>query len=227
MTATEVDRYGWAWGLNVSYSVGPRPGAVVSLENEVNYTYTPIWNTIGIINGTIEDEVIVIGNHRDAWMAGMLQLFPPTPSCGTHPSRWSLGSWFWNGSISRAIQGVWRTPSAGMEAKAYHVHFPLAVFYRVLAKWNSVLASWDAEEYGLIGSTEWVEEFVTWAVPNMVAYVNLDAAVSGTHLNLVLVPELWSLVEGAIKDVPSPKTPGKSVFDEWLADRGPTRIRGT
>jgi len=31
-----------------------------------------------------------------------------------------------------------------------------------------VLASWDAEEYGLIGSTEWVEEFATWAVPNSV-----------------------------------------------------------
>ena len=88
-----------------------------------------------------------------------------------------------------------------------------------------MLASWDAEEYGLIGSTEWVEEFVTWAVPNMVAYVNLDVAVSGPHFHLVAAPELWGLVEGTIKDVPSPKAPGKSIYDEWAADGG--RVRGT
>jgi len=116
LTAAEVDRPGWTGGLNVSYSVGPRPGAVINLVNKVDYTYTPIWNTIGIINGTIEDEVIVIGNHRDAWIVGMWQSFPSTPSCDTHPSRWSLGSQFWNGSVGRAIQGVWRTPRAGMEA---------------------------------------------------------------------------------------------------------------
>jgi N-acetylated-alpha-linked acidic dipeptidase len=31
---------------------------------------TPIWNVIGIINGTNADETIVIGNHRDAWIIG-------------------------------------------------------------------------------------------------------------------------------------------------------------
>jgi N-acetylated-alpha-linked acidic dipeptidase len=31
---------------------------------------TPIWNVIGVIKGSISDEVIVIGNHRDAWIAG-------------------------------------------------------------------------------------------------------------------------------------------------------------
>ena len=80
MTAAEVDRPGWTGGLNVSYSVGPRPGAVINLENEVDYTYNPIWNTIGIINGTIEDEVIVIGNHRDAWIVGMFKAFLQRPA---------------------------------------------------------------------------------------------------------------------------------------------------
>ena len=81
-----------------------------------------------------------------------------------------------------------------------------------------MLASWDAEEYGLIGSTEWVEEFATWAVPNMVAYVNVDMAVTGPHFLLAAVPELWGLVEDTIKDVPSPRAPEKSVYDEWNAD---------
>ena len=83
-----------------------------------------------------------------------------------------------------------------------------------------MLASWDAEEYAGIGSTEWVEEFVTWAVPNMVAYVNVDVAVSGPHFRLEAVPELWGLVEDTIKDVPSPKASGKSIYDEWTADGG-------
>ena len=29
-------------------------------------------------------------------------------------------------------------------------------------KRNIVLCSWDAEEYGLVGSTEWVEEYIPW-----------------------------------------------------------------
>lgn len=29
-----------------------------------------------------------------------------------------------------------------------------------------VLASWDAEEYGLIGSTEWAEDFGAWIAKN-------------------------------------------------------------
>jgi N-acetylated-alpha-linked acidic dipeptidase len=36
-------------------------------------------------------------------------------------------------------------------------------------------ASWDGEEYGLLGSTEWVEHYRTLATRNIVAYVNIDA----------------------------------------------------
>jgi hypothetical protein len=30
----------------------------------------PIWDVIGIINGTNANETIIIGNHRDAWIVG-------------------------------------------------------------------------------------------------------------------------------------------------------------
>ena len=36
-----------------------------------------------------------------------------------------------------------------------------------------VIASWDAEEYGLIGSTEWGEDFEDWINEHVVAYLNL------------------------------------------------------
>src|SRR5579871_1071574 len=35
-----------------------------------------------------------------------------------------------------------------------------------------VLASWDAEEYGLVGSTEWVEDNREWLEKECVAYIN-------------------------------------------------------
>lgn len=36
-----------------------------------------------------------------------------------------------------------------------------------------VIASWDAEEYGLIGSTEWGEDFASWLKAHAVAYLNV------------------------------------------------------
>src|SRR4051812_10892506 len=42
----------------VEYNIGPSPDDVVlNLVNEQDYSITPMWNVIGIINGTIPDEV--------------------------------------------------------------------------------------------------------------------------------------------------------------------------
>ena len=42
-----------------------------------------------------------------------------------------------------------------------------------------VLCSWDAEEYGLIGSTEFVEDMGKLLREGTVAYLNVDSAVAG------------------------------------------------
>ena len=65
-----VNRTKWVGALNVTYSTGPAPGAVLSLSNVMRDAITPIWDVVGVINGTNQDEVIVIGNHRDAWIVG-------------------------------------------------------------------------------------------------------------------------------------------------------------
>ena len=45
----------------VKYNVGPSPNdLVLNLVNEQEYVTTPLWNVIGVINGTLLDEVIVI-----------------------------------------------------------------------------------------------------------------------------------------------------------------------
>lgn len=66
----QVNRTRWVGGLNVTYSTGPAPGAVISMSNVMEDAYTPIWNVVGVINGTSQDEVLIIGNHRDAWLIG-------------------------------------------------------------------------------------------------------------------------------------------------------------
>jgi N-acetylated-alpha-linked acidic dipeptidase len=77
-----------------------------------------------------------------------------------------------------------------------------------------VSCSWDAEEYGLIGSTEWAEEFAGELKDKAVAYLNLDAAVSGPHFGAQTVPSLWKLVRAVTRDVKDPKS-GKSVYQQW------------
>ena len=77
-----------------------------------------------------------------------------------------------------------------------------------------ILASWDAEEYGLIGSTEWAEELAPELKEKAVAYLNLDVAVSGPHFGASSVPSLWKVMRAATMDVKDPKT-GKSVYQQW------------
>lgn len=77
-----------------------------------------------------------------------------------------------------------------------------------------ILASWDAEEYGLIGSTEWVEDNRDWLSEEAVVYLNCDAAVSGPHFEAGASPSLNQLLYEVTSMVPDPRT-GKSVYQAW------------
>jgi len=75
-----------------------------------------------------------------------------------------------------------------------------------------VFGSWDAEEEGLIGSTEWGEQHEA-DLANAVAYFNVDVAVSGSKFGASGVPSLKQFLRDATKAVPSPK--GGTVYDAW------------
>jgi N-acetylated-alpha-linked acidic dipeptidase len=77
-----------------------------------------------------------------------------------------------------------------------------------------VLCSWDGEEYGLLGSTEWVEENATELKEKAVAYLNVDSAVSGANFGASSVPSMWKLIRGATRDVKDPKS-GNSIYQQW------------
>jgi N-acetylated-alpha-linked acidic dipeptidase len=75
-----------------------------------------------------------------------------------------------------------------------------------------VFASWDAEEEGLIGSTEWVEQNAQ-ALEHAVAYFNTDVAVAGADFSASAVPSLKQFLRELTRSVPSPL--GGTVYQQW------------
>ena len=61
---------GWDGGLGVPYAAGKGPG-IVHLVVQLNRTTTALWNTIGVLRGTMPDETVILGAHRDAWVYGV------------------------------------------------------------------------------------------------------------------------------------------------------------
>ncbi|MFM9996006.1 MAG: M20/M25/M40 family metallo-hydrolase [Phycisphaerales bacterium] len=80
-----------------------------------------------------------------------------------------------------------------------------------------VFCAWGAEEFGIIGSTEWVEKMRDDLFERGVAYINLDAASMGPDFGVGTAPSLRRLVSEAARAVPQPRDATKTVFQAWLA----------
>jgi len=79
-----------------------------------------------------------------------------------------------------------------------------------------LFASWDAEEEGLIGSTEWAELHAP-ELAHAVAYFNTDVGVAGPNFTADAVPSLKQFIREVTTEVTSPK--GGTVYDQWLNDQ--------
>ncbi|GKZ38242.1 hypothetical protein AbraIFM66950_010271 [Aspergillus brasiliensis] len=188
--ASDFNEY-WQGGKlgskGVEYYIGPTPDDVqINLYNEQEYVTTPLWNVIGTIKGAIPDEVVIMGNHRDAWVAGGAG----DPNSGS-------------AALNEVVRSFGEALKAGWK--------PLRTI---------VFASWDGEEYGLLGSTEWVEEYLPWLSKANIAYLNVDVAASGTSLRPRASPLLNKLiyeVTGLVKS-PNQTVPGQTVRDLWDGD---------
>ena len=75
-----------------------------------------------------------------------------------------------------------------------------------------VIGSWDAEEQGLMGSTEWAEQHAQ-EMSNAVAYFNMDVAVAGQKFGASSVPSLKQFIRDLSKDVPAPD--GRPLYQVW------------
>ncbi|ODN82116.1 hypothetical protein L202_02423 [Cryptococcus amylolentus CBS 6039] len=169
----------WVGGLGfygVDYFVGPSD-VDLHLVNEVNTRVMPIWNTMAVIPGHITDEVVIFGNHRDAWVLG-----------GSDPNSGTASQYETVRGLGALLKKGWK---------------PLRTI---------VLASWDAEEYGLIGSTEWAEDFGDWLQENVAVYVNMDSSASGGNFDAAASPSLAHVIRTAAEEVESSLDPTRSVF---------------
>jgi N-acetylated-alpha-linked acidic dipeptidase len=118
---------------------------------------------------------------------------------GNHRDAWTFGAVDANSgtaSMLEAVHGVGALLRQGWKPK------------RTL-----VFSSWDAEEIGTLGSTEWAEQHAT-ELRQAVAYFNVDIGVGGPNFGAGSVPSLEPFIADITKLVPSPK--GGTVYDAWL-----------
>ena len=169
----------WQGALPFTYHVGPGP-VKLHMHLEQNYHWATIYDVIGTIRGSqFPDELVVAGNHRDAWVYGAVD-----PNSGT-------------AAQLEAVHGLGQLLLSGWRPKR-----------------TMVFASWDAEEEGLIGSTEFAEQHAL-ELSKAVAYFNMDVGVGGPDFGGSAVPSLKQYLREVTKAVPSPK--GGSVYEQWKA----------
>src|SRR6266436_1412898 len=134
----------------------------------------------------------VIGKIRgsefpDEWVVG-----------GNHRDAWVYGAVDPNSGTAamlEAVHGIGELLKSGWKPKR-----------------TIVFGSWDAEEEGLIGSTEWGEQHAS-DLANAPAYFNMDVAVSGSKFGASSVPSLKQFLRDVTKAVPSPQ--GGTVYGAW------------
>jgi N-acetylated-alpha-linked acidic dipeptidase len=80
-----------------------------------------------------------------------------------------------------------------------------------------LIAHWDAEEYGILGSTEWVEQLQDELATNAVTYINADGAASGTRFSAASAPSMKQPILDATRAVMQPPSDTSLVYDAWQA----------
>jgi N-acetylated-alpha-linked acidic dipeptidase len=172
----------WQGGLPFTYHLGGTGAVKVHMHLEQDYALRTIWDVIG----TIDPDP---ASHEDnnAWVVA-----------GNHRDAWVFG----------AVD-----PNSGTAAMLESVH-GLGVLLKQgwRPKRRVVVCSWDAEEEGLIGSTEWAEGHAEH-LAHAVAYFNTDVGVSGPNFNASAVPSLKEFVREVTREVASPK--GGTVYEQW------------
>jgi N-acetylated-alpha-linked acidic dipeptidase len=174
---------GWQGALPFRYHVGGQGTVKVHLVSDQDYQRRTIWDVVGTVKGSEPgDDIVVVGNHRDAWVYGAVD-----PNSGT-------------AAMLEAVHGVGALLKDGWKPK------------RAI-----VFCSWDAEEEGLIGSTEWVEQHAQ-TLEHAVVYFNVDVAVAGPNFSAAAVPSLKQFMREVTRAVPSPA--GGTVYEVWKNEHG-------
>lgn len=85
-------------------------------------------------------------------------------------------------------------------------------------KRSILIAHWDAEEHGVIGSSEWVEQMKDELGAKGVAYLNFDGGVSGKNLGGASSPTLKEIMTESAKKVNYPYS-DKTLYEHWRGEK--------
>lgn len=140
----------WQGDLAMTYSFGGKlkDGKSLTLNVFNERKVSKIWNVIGMIEGSSEpDRYVIIGNHRDAWLEKLCHL------CFGCPILYFVVIFIY---IQRTYGAV--DPNSGTSAllEISRVLMDLKKNKGWRPKRSVMFLSHDAEEYGLIGSFEFV-----------------------------------------------------------------------
>jgi N-acetylated-alpha-linked acidic dipeptidase len=98
-----------------------------------------------------------------------------------------------------------------------------AVMEQVRSGWRPrrtmMFATWDAEEWGLVGSTEYVEDDSLRLMRGAIAYLNQDVAAQGPRVGGGGSPSLRAVLRDVMKSVPYPGDTA-SVYTIWRRQTG-------
>ena len=119
---------------------------------------------------------------------------------GGHRDAWGPGT---NDNVSGTVSVLEAARTTMLEVRAGHRPRRTIIF-----------ATWDAEEWGLIGSTEYVEDDTLRLLRGGVAYLNQDTPASGPHIGAGGSPSLRPMLRDVMAHVPDPSGAG-SVYAVW------------
>ncbi|KAE8735370.1 Peptidase M28 family protein isoform 2 [Hibiscus syriacus] len=121
---------------------------------------------------------------------------------GNHRDAWTFGAVDPNSGTAALLevaQRLWKLQRKGWKPRR-----------------TIILCNWDAEEYGLIGSTEWAEENRELLASRAVAYINVDCAVTGAGFHASATPQLDDLLKQAAQQVQDPDNSSQTIYEQWV-----------
>jgi N-acetylated-alpha-linked acidic dipeptidase len=171
----------WRGALPVTYHSGPGP-ATVHLQVDFDWSTRPLYDVIATIPGSLAKDHI----EKDQWII-----------YGNHHDAWVNGA-------SDPVSGS----SVLLETAR-----TLSVLHKQgwQPKRTVMLALWDGEEYGLLGSTEWVEKHMDDLDRAGAVYINSDSTGRGPLVSGGSA-SLEPFLAEVLRDVPDPAT-SKSLLE--------------
>jgi N-acetylated-alpha-linked acidic dipeptidase len=140
-----------------------------------------LWNTIGRIRGSRGGQSVMLGAHRDAWVAGV-------------------------GDNGAGIMTM--------------LEMARGLGYLAKSGWHPqrtiIVAGWDGEEIGLVGSTAYVKRHAIELANGCIAYLNADENLTGSVFGAEAVAAIGSSIIDTTRDVRDPAAERAAVYERWF-----------